>query len=379
MPVYNNEKYFPLAVNSILEQDYLDYELIIIDDGSTDRTPKLADEMAEKDERIRVIHQPNQWIYASYNRGIAEARGEYIYFLNSDDRLRAGSLGLMAETAIKYRPDIIWTVVLIHECDEEQNIITYNKSELDKRVMEEHFYKNEIEVRNNWPYFYMSFLAHNQANLYRSEIMKKHKFRNDVYGADTLYNISIASDIKSAYLLKEPVYDFFIYKKGKMNISTGKFFDYEHDMFNEIYSLYKNLFIKWKLPEDKYKKILVTKRMRQITEEIHSLSCNNCIMSIDEKLKYILYEIPDLVVMSCVEWDNREEELESRILSGIRELLIKEPILETNEMYFVYELLDALLCYEKDGEDFNKMEKAIHHHFNPLHIGGVFYNKLKGK
>ena len=56
MPVYNNEKYFPLAVKSILEQSYTDFELIIIDDGSTDRTSIIADELAAKDDQIGRAH-----------------------------------------------------------------------------------------------------------------------------------------------------------------------------------------------------------------------------------------------------------------------------------------------------------------------------------
>ena len=90
MPVYNNEIYFPLAVASILQQDYTDFELIIVDDGSTDGTPELADAFAASDRRIRVIHQKNQWIYASFNNGIRQASGDYIYIVNSDDRLMPG-------------------------------------------------------------------------------------------------------------------------------------------------------------------------------------------------------------------------------------------------------------------------------------------------
>ncbi len=137
MPVYNNETYFPMAVESILVQDYPDFELIIIDDGSTDGTPAAADEMAERDGRIRVIHQENQWIYASFNRGIEEAKGEYIYILNSDDRLRKGSLKKMADSAEKYRPDVVWTTVLTHVCDEKQNILICNKGRADRHVKEE--------------------------------------------------------------------------------------------------------------------------------------------------------------------------------------------------------------------------------------------------
>ena len=67
MPVYNNEKLLPNAVNSIINQTFSDWELIIVDDGSTDNTPAVADSFAETDSRIRVIHQENQWIFRSYN------------------------------------------------------------------------------------------------------------------------------------------------------------------------------------------------------------------------------------------------------------------------------------------------------------------------
>ena len=92
MPVYNNEKYLPSAVKSIIGQTFSDWELIIIDDGSTDRTPEIADRLAERDKRIRVIHQENQWIFKSFNNGYAAALGEYVLIVNSDDTIGAESL-----------------------------------------------------------------------------------------------------------------------------------------------------------------------------------------------------------------------------------------------------------------------------------------------
>ncbi len=376
MPVYNNEKYFPLAVKSILEQSYTDFELIIIDDGSTDRTSIIADELAAKDDRIRVIHQSNQWIYASFNRGIEEAEGDYIYIVNSDDRLRHGSLALMAEKVHRYRPDVIWTKVLMHECDEEQNVISYNLFKLDEWVKEEIYCPDKDSVRKIWPFLLASSLAQNQANLYRRELLNKHKFRNDVYGADTLFNISIASEVESAIIMKEPVYDFFVYRKEGMNASVGRFYPYEHEMFNEIHLEYVKLFSVWNLLVDSYKDILVNRRMKLVTGEITSLSCKNCGMSIEEKLEYILNMIPDEVVRKCAKWGNREEELESRILSGIRTILLSNPIEKDNKMYFVYELLESLLRYEKEEEDFKKIEAAISNPLNPAHIGKVFYDNL---
>lgn len=245
MPVYNNEKYFPLAVKSIENQNYDNYELIVVEDGSTDRTPQIADFLATKNMHMKVIHQKNQWIYNSFNNGIALASGKYIYILNSDDALMPGTLALFERKIREYNPDIIWTKVLIHECDAEQNIITYDKLHLNQYVIEEHFYGNKSEVEKAWPYFVSSKLAWNQANLYRREIMQSQLFRNDVYGADTLYNISIADKIRSALVLQEPVYFHYIYGNETMNASIGKYYSYTQAMHNEIYNNYLHLFQNW--------------------------------------------------------------------------------------------------------------------------------------
>ena len=82
--VYNNEKYIRNAANSVLNQSFRDIEYIIVDDGSTDRTPDIVNEIASKDARVKVIHQKNQWIFASYNNGIRQASGKYFYIINSE-------------------------------------------------------------------------------------------------------------------------------------------------------------------------------------------------------------------------------------------------------------------------------------------------------
>lgn len=379
MAVYNNERYFPLAVKSVIQQDYSDWELIIIDDGSTDRTSFIADEIGKSDHRITIIHQKNQWIYASFNTGIEAAKGEYIYILNSDDRLRPGTLRLMADKAITYNPDIIWTKVLMHECDTNQNILSYDIKGFNRLVTEEKFFPDQETVRSNWPYVLFTSLAQNQANLYRAELMKKYRYRTDIYGADTLFNISIAPEVKSAFVMKEPVYDFFVYTQTETNASIRKYYPYEHDMFNEIYDNYTKLFSEWKLPIESYQKKLINKRIAQVTTEIHSLLCKDCTLSTEKKLEHILWKIPDELVKECAKLSNKEEELESRILSGIRELFLQEQILKESKMYFVFELLEVLLYYEKDKDDIKRLEAAIENPYNYAHIGQVFYNKLKGQ
>lgn len=85
VPVYKAEKYLRKCVDSILAQTFRDFEVILVDDGSPDKSGEICDEYARKDPRVRVIHKENGGVSSARNKGIDEARGEYISFLDSDD------------------------------------------------------------------------------------------------------------------------------------------------------------------------------------------------------------------------------------------------------------------------------------------------------
>lgn len=85
VPVYNCEKYISNCINSILEQSFKDFELILVDDGSSDRSFEICESFAKKDNRVRAIHQPNSGVSRARNRGLDEAKGEYIGFVDGDD------------------------------------------------------------------------------------------------------------------------------------------------------------------------------------------------------------------------------------------------------------------------------------------------------
>lgn len=85
IPIYNGEKYLHRCVESILVQSYCDYELILINDGSTDSSLDICNDYAQKDDRIVVISQTNSGVSVARNRGLKEAKGEYISFVDCDD------------------------------------------------------------------------------------------------------------------------------------------------------------------------------------------------------------------------------------------------------------------------------------------------------
>lgn len=92
VPVYKVEPYLHRCVQSVLEQSFEEFQLVLVDDGSPDRCGQLCDEYAQRDDRIKAIHMENGGVSAARNRGLEEASGEYIVFLDADDALAPGFL-----------------------------------------------------------------------------------------------------------------------------------------------------------------------------------------------------------------------------------------------------------------------------------------------
>jgi glycosyltransferase involved in cell wall biosynthesis len=100
LPCYNVEKYIRVCIDSILQQTYKDFEVILVDDGAKDSTPRICDEYAEKDARVKVIHKPNGGQADARNVGLEAAQGDYICYMDSDDLLANDNvLQLLADKA----------------------------------------------------------------------------------------------------------------------------------------------------------------------------------------------------------------------------------------------------------------------------------------
>ncbi len=107
MPVYNTAEFLEKAIESVLRQDYEDFELIAVNDGSTDKSPAKLEKYQKKDDRITVIHQENQGISGARNTGIKYSSGHYVYFFDSDDMLKQGALSYVAKQWMEHECDVI--------------------------------------------------------------------------------------------------------------------------------------------------------------------------------------------------------------------------------------------------------------------------------
>ena len=112
IPVYNAESTLRRCVDSVLAQTYTDFECLLIDDGSTDKSGEMCDEYAAKDSRVRVFHKENGGVSSARNVGLDNAKGEWITFLDSDDYIEEEFLGSIVNTG---------NAELIRDCREMLN------------------------------------------------------------------------------------------------------------------------------------------------------------------------------------------------------------------------------------------------------------------
>ena len=107
VPVYKVEKYIRECIESILYQTFSDWELILVDDGTPDNSGRICDEYAAKDSRIHVYHKDNRGVSSARNLGLDNAHGEWVTFVDSDDRLELNALSSISDCLKKNDADLI--------------------------------------------------------------------------------------------------------------------------------------------------------------------------------------------------------------------------------------------------------------------------------
>ena len=141
VPVYNTEKYISNCIESILKQKEKDFELLLIDDGSKDQSGRICDTYATKDDRIKVIHKKNGGVSSARNLGIDHAKGEMIFFIDSDDTVG---------------PDYLKNLEIIDDEDFVQSGVKILENDYLKPIMtHEDIFKDYnqfwMQSRQQWP------------------------------------------------------------------------------------------------------------------------------------------------------------------------------------------------------------------------------------
>ena len=195
VPVYKVEKYLNACINSILAQTFAQFELILVDDGSPDGCPALCDAAALRDDRVRVIHQQNKGLSAARNAGMKIARGNWVAFVDSDDRVMPGYLERMYAAAQKTDPDL---VVCDYLCIDENGAV---KAQSEKLVRAEQLGREDLIRKMCLTPFAVAW-----TKLYRREILEKMQFPEGKLYEDAMFAAKLYPTLRKAVCIPEALY-----------------------------------------------------------------------------------------------------------------------------------------------------------------------------
>lgn len=202
IPVYNAELYLKECLDSICNNTYIDLEIILLNDGSLDRSGKICDDYAQKDARIKVFHKKNQGVSATRNLGIKYATGKYIAFIDSDDYVEKNYFKSLYEN-LKMNDTDLSVCRVAHKTKNDISM----ESHVSFILKLENITRTEIE---NFYYLNKQYLLYGPCNkIYRKNIIVEHEisFPEDTsYGEDLLFNFEYLKFCKSISFTEESRY-----------------------------------------------------------------------------------------------------------------------------------------------------------------------------
>lgn len=211
VPVYNVAPYLKTCIDSILNQTFKDYELIIVDDGSTDGSENICESYKLKDNRIRVIHQKNKGLSGARNTGIDAARGTYIAFVDSDDYIHPIMYQVLITAIEKNQSDI----AICKSVSTEKNTIFTEKDLIIPQYKEISWSVDDALQHITL----MKLVVWNK--IYRREVIKDIYFEDKAFSEDIGYNFAILKRINSNISFVDST--FYYYRINRQGSSGTKF------------------------------------------------------------------------------------------------------------------------------------------------------------
>lgn len=212
VPVYNCEENLERCIQSIVNQSEPDIEIILVNDGSTDRSLKICNAYAKKDERIRVISQENGGVSKARNTGILAAKGTYLQFVDSDDYIHKDMCKILKKVMEVKEPDLI--IAGFHHLYLGRDIVKCPDKEMHCKTKEE-FGDYFLEL------YEQGFLNMPWNKLYKKEQVVELFLEDISLGEDLLFNLAYLKRADKVSMVCEPLY-YYIQERGKANLSLGK-------------------------------------------------------------------------------------------------------------------------------------------------------------
>lgn len=307
VPVYNVKDYLERSINSVLNQSYKNWELILIDDGSTDGSAEICDRYSSENEKIVVKHQKNSGSGIARQNGVDIAKGEYLCFLDPDDYLNKKALENNVSIISSSNPDVI-----VNGYYQIQKSM-FNKIRIEKKTPKIVGYYNIDEFKQVFKQYIMLNPRSLWNKLYKKSFLFESgiKFTDQRVGQDALYNFEVYRYVNNIYIDNNAYYYYDTLREGsavkKYNPNRVQ---YEINIINS----YKKLFNSWGEIEN-YNDIILNEYWNLVMMELKNINNNSGKLKMDEKIAKInnLLDI-DEVNNAISELNNQNNKKVSQLL-----------------------------------------------------------------
>lgn len=210
VPIYNAERYIKRCIDSLINQTYDNLEIIIVNDGSYDKSKYICENYAKKDARIKLINKENEGVSIARNLGISHATGEYIMFVDADDYLDSCAIEKLISLLKTYSVDIV-KMNYTNFYDNGKTLI--NKMNFDAKYINSVISNNNNSLEDIIAETY--FLNVIWGQLIKTELVKNIKFNRDlIYGEDLLFNYQLLNKTNKIYITDYIGYFYYINSNG---------------------------------------------------------------------------------------------------------------------------------------------------------------------
>ena len=275
MPVYKVEDYVAKAIESILTQTFTEFEFLIVDDGTPDRSGKICDEFAEKDSRIHVIHKENGGAPSARNTAIDIAKGKYVYFLDSDDWAEPEMLADMYALAEKNEAHLVVCGYFIDTYYGDRYIS-------EKIFVDDRIYTDARAFREeSYRYFDRNMLYTPWNKLYRMDLIKNHKLRfPDTLWDDFPFNLSYLAHVERVVFSTNAYYHFI---RARAESETSA---YRADMYEkreEEQGWMEALYKEWDVDNEGTKEMVARRYIERMIGCIANVTSSKCTLTGKER------------------------------------------------------------------------------------------------
>lgn len=280
IPVYNVERWLSRAVKSLQAQTFSDFEIFLVDDGSTDASGALCDKLAAEDARIHVIHQANAGAAAARNTAIDQAKGTYLYFMDGDDWCDADMLAALYETATKNDLDLVVTGFYI------ETYYRDDKFYQEKRNAPDRIFASQEEFRRAAHELFDAQLLYAPWNkLYRRSYLLDKAIRfPGTFWDDLPFNLDVMREVERVGTIDGHFYHFLRARAESENTR------YRSDMYEkreEEHRWLQELYAGWGIDSPEIQEFLARRYAERLVGCVENVTNKNCTLSNREKRQEI--------------------------------------------------------------------------------------------